>query len=267
MRLEGSRIGKIWRVGEVFVFETTGDTKFLIVRQGGFYPSNYAPRGVADGFSMYLRKHVSGRIISKVSQYGLDRVVRVDFRDASLVFELFGKGNIVFIENGLVSTSFKRSTRFKKGEVYQPPESINPLTLSDSEFVDLVKDKTKKEVARIIGIGNLVEEIWDEPLKMFSNLKELVEKELSVGDVEAQFKKLDSESLVEKREKIANAERTRLGKSISELKKTIGSYESKSVRYKEAGLRVMSNLTHYDSLIKTALQKGKKRIKVTLSDN
>jgi predicted ribosome quality control (RQC) complex YloA/Tae2 family protein len=264
MKLEGLRLGKVWRSGRALVFEA--GKKFLIARPGGFYLSGYAPRGKADAFSMFLRKRVTGKVTKAVTQHKLDRIVRLDLGDTSLVFELFAKGNVVYIEDGEVAGYLYSSKRFRKGEAYVPPESIDFLSLSGQDFTELVEGKTKAEVARLLGIGKLVEEVWGEPGAMLSALKEFAGKPLMPGDVEQRFKEKDLQALYDKEWERRSAQRTRLGKSIEELKQKTRSYEDEAARLEVAASTIMAHLPQYQLLVEEAFRKGKKRIKVSLSD-
>jgi len=264
MNLKGVRIGKVKREGDIFIFETTKDHKFLIARPGGFYQSDYAPRGEADGFCMYLRKHISGKIIEEVIQHKLDRVMTLVFKDSSLIFELFGKLNIIYLEDGKIMNSLRRSKVFSKGGSYTPTESIDFLSISEGEFKELVGGKTKRELARVLGIGNLVEEVYDkDPLKMREQLLILAKKSLDLKEVEESFKAEDLDRLSSDREAKLNAKRTKMQKSIDELKNKIISYEKKAGSYRGAGQMVISDLPRFEALLSEARKRGEKRIKVS----
>jgi predicted ribosome quality control (RQC) complex YloA/Tae2 family protein len=260
VRLETCRVGKIFRQGDVFAFEITGDRKFLIARPGGFYPSNYAPRGEADGFCMFLRKRLTGQIIRGVAQHNVDRVVFLEFDSFRLVFELFGKMNIILIEDGGVAGSLRRC-----GKTYAPPESVDYLSLPESEFLRLTEGRTKAEVARLLGIGKLVETVWGGGIH--SSLRKIAEIPLSPDEVEAEFKAGDEKELTEKSIQGANSKTRQMEKTLAELKKGIDESRAKAEGYRKAGKLVLSNLPFFDGEIKKAFQKGEKRIKVTVPDN
>ena len=262
MNLKGLRLGKVWKARNAYVFEITGPKKYLIARPGGFYTANYAPRGGADGFSMFLRKHVKGRVIQDVRQHNLDRIIFLDIGDATLVFELFGKGNIFLIEEGRISGLLHRSKRFEKGGTYSPPESVHYLSLTSEEFANLVENKDKAEVARTLGIGGLVEDAWGEDMQAF--LKKLADDPLDPEEIEERFKEDDLKSMKEEAEDEMGSERKKLEKSIEELKGTMDEYEKKAGNYRKAAEKLMGDRQKYQELIDSAHGKGKKRIKVTL---
>jgi predicted ribosome quality control (RQC) complex YloA/Tae2 family protein len=199
MKLEGLRLGKAWRSGDALAFEVTGPKRYLIARPGAIYLANYAPRGPSTGFPMFLRKHVSGRIVRSVEQHNVDRVVTLVFDGASLVFELFGRCNAIYLEDGKVVKSRHRSPRARRGGPYNPPESVDYLSLSGDEFVNLVEGKDKSEVSRALGIGPLVEEVWGEPGEIYRKLHELAERPLDLGEVTKEFRERDREELASQR--------------------------------------------------------------------
>ena len=264
MSLKGLRLGKVWKARNAYVFEVTGPKKYLITRPGGFYLANYAPRGGADGFAMFLRKHVKGKIIQDVRQHNLDRIIFIDLGDATLVFELFGKGNILLLEGDKITGLLHRSKKFNKGGAYSPPESVHYLSLTDKEFANLVEDKDKAEVARTLGIGSLVEDAWGRDMQTF--LKKLADDPLDPEEIEERFKEEDLKSMKEEVEDELGSERKKLEKSIEELKKTMNEYEKKARNYRIAAEKLMGERQKYQALINSAHEKGKKRIKVTLSD-
>jgi predicted ribosome quality control (RQC) complex YloA/Tae2 family protein len=260
VKLGTCRIGKVFRQGDVFAFEITGEKKFLIARPGGFYPSNYAPRGEADAFCMFLRKRLTGQIIRAAAQHNVDRVIFLDFDNCRLVFELFGRMNIILVEEGRVAGSLR-----KCGKVYVPPESIDYLSIPESEFLSLIEGRTKTEVARLLGIGKLVETVWGDGIH--SSLRGIAETPLSPDDVEKEFKAEDEKSLAEKKLLEINSKTRQMEKTVAELKNGIDESRAKAGVFRRAGRHILSNLPFFDGEIKKAFQKGEKRIKVTVPDN
>ena len=49
-----------------------------------------------DSYVMLLRKHIAGKLV-RVEQLNFDRILRFTFEKASLVFELFAKGNVILL--------------------------------------------------------------------------------------------------------------------------------------------------------------------------
>lgn len=261
-RIEGARLGKAWRSGDAWVFETSADKGYLVARPGGFYLTDYAPRGDATGFPMFLRKHISGRIVREVSQHKVDRVVRLHFNGAQLIFELFGRGNVVYQQEGEVQGAFRQSKRARRGEPYRPPESVDYLAMGRDEFVGLVEGMDKGEVARELGIGQLVEEVWGGPAEMWEKLQALADEPLDPQQVEEHFRERDREQLAARKREKKEAEKARLRKSIEGVERTIEEYEEKAGRLEAAAQHVMRNLHEYDRKLREAAGEGRRKLKV-----
>lgn len=94
-------------------------------------------------FVMFLRKRLMNSKVVNVEQIGFERILRIDFekeKNHSLVFELFGKGNIILLdEDGKVVSALERQT-FKdrdvtKGVLYDPPlREHNVATMDEPEL-------------------------------------------------------------------------------------------------------------------------------------
>ncbi|MBS7612417.1 NFACT family protein [Candidatus Bathyarchaeota archaeon] len=104
-------------------------------------------------FVMFLRKYLSGLKVSKVSQRGLEKIVEVSFEGGrgkyTLVIELFGNGNLVFLdENRVVKAILRRvssKTRtIKPGSTYQyPPTLEDPREAGIEKLMNIKKTGSK----------------------------------------------------------------------------------------------------------------------------
>ena len=86
-----------------------------------------APEKVG-GFCTQLRKLLNNRRIEEIEQIGSERILKISFRDAALYIELYGKGNILLVEDVIKAAQF--SIAFEQrtigvGEKYDPPEREN----------------------------------------------------------------------------------------------------------------------------------------------
>lgn len=264
--IEGSRLGKAWRSGDAWVFKISTEKGYLVARPGGFYLTDYAPRGDSTGFPMFLRKHVSGRVVQRVRQHKVDRVVWLEFGGSRLVFELFGKGNVIYEKGGEVQGAFRRSQRARRGEPYQPPESVDYLGVGKGEFVELVEGKDKGEVARELGIGRLVEEVWGEPDEIWEKLQAMAEEPLDPAEVEEHFRQEDRERLAGRRQERVRAEKVRLRKSMEEVEETIQEYEEKAEGLESAARAIMCDLPGYDRKLREAAKEGSRKLAVEPED-
>nr|QNO54432.1 hypothetical protein IPKNHHKO_00006 [Methanosarcinales archaeon ANME-1 ERB7] len=79
-----------------------------------------------DSFCQKVRKELDNSRLTAVSQVNNDRVILLDFRAGSLYFEMFGKGNIILVQDGKTVSAVKREKwadrEIRPGAAYQPPK-------------------------------------------------------------------------------------------------------------------------------------------------
>ncbi len=136
---------------------------------------------------MLMRKRLSSGELTSVEQHGFDRVVRLvgerGDEKYSIVVELFGDGNFVFLDGEGVVLRSLRTVRLKTrtvagGEPYEyPPERVDPSELSYDGFVKEMEESGSdvvRTLASVMGFGGLyAEEIC---------FRAGVEKELSIDE-------------------------------------------------------------------------------------
>ncbi len=160
------------------------------------------------GFCMYLRKYLTNSRIREVNQLDFERIVEIKLetkeKKYSLVFEIFGKGNILLLEDGIIlsATDYKkwkdRTVKPKEKYIY-PKQEYNFLKLKEVDLIRLF-DNTEKEsivkaMALSLGLGGIyAEEICllanvDKNIipKKFKKIKELFDaiKKLRKLDIDA----------------------------------------------------------------------------------
>ncbi|MBR9679609.1 MAG: hypothetical protein GOU99_01000 [Candidatus Altiarchaeota archaeon] len=255
-------MGKIWRAYDSFVFEVSGEKRYLIARPGGFYLADYAPKGKAGNFSLFLRRRLNGRKIEQAEQLGLDRIVILRTADSQLILELFGKLNIILTDlSGTIIHALserdwsKRSIR--PGKTYVPPESFDFLSIGKQAFVELVTDKNKSELAKLLGIGRMIDDVWGVPEELWDHLNQIdVDPDL----IEAKFKQLD----LEKGRSEKSSKTKKLEKSIAKQKKTIEQYEERATELRNTAEQMFSRLVEFDDRLSNARKTKQKRLKITL---
>ena len=91
-------------------------------------------------FAMTLRRHLDNARIAAIEQRGFDRVVTVAFdRGPRLVFERFGKGNVVLVQDDAPVAPFRRAA-FRDRQIAPrapydyPPAAANPLAMAPEAF-------------------------------------------------------------------------------------------------------------------------------------
>lgn len=138
-------------IGKKEIFNKAG--KWLILRD----PKKGA--GQPGTFAMVLRKHLSNARLTGVEQHEFDRVLVLDFQKKEsfqLIFELFGRGNVVLVKEGKIVNPLRReswsSREIKIGEDYKfPPSHQNPQSLSQSEFESLIKE-SERDLVRTLAL-------------------------------------------------------------------------------------------------------------------
>jgi predicted ribosome quality control (RQC) complex YloA/Tae2 family protein len=136
---------------------------------------------------MLMRKRLSGGDLVSVEQHGFDRVVRLvgerGDETYTIIVELFGDGNFVFINSEGVVLRSLRTVRLKTrtvagGEPYEyPPERVDPSALSYEEFVEEMEESGSdlvRTLASVLGFGGT----YAEELCARAG----VEKELSIDE-------------------------------------------------------------------------------------
>ena len=109
--------------------------KWLFLREVPDKPESPPP------FAATLRKHLDNARIERVQQHGFDRIVVLSFdRGTDLIFELFGKGNVVLVEGGTTLAAMRRvafrDRTVAVGVPYGfPPAAADPLAMSADAFV------------------------------------------------------------------------------------------------------------------------------------
>lgn len=97
------------------------------------------------GQSKFLMDKFENLRVESIYQPNFDRIIRIDlFSGKSIVFEMFGKGNIIILENGIIVFALEyrewRGRAIKKGEVYiTPPPPSNPLNIKFEDFSMFLK--------------------------------------------------------------------------------------------------------------------------------
>lgn len=175
--LGGGRIRNIYQINRVFIFRVrTSDEDFQLLVEPGkrvhlTWYERVKPR-FPPPFCITLRKHLKhGRILS-VQQYDFDRVVMLNVgfakNRATLIFELFGDGNIVLLdEEGKIIVAEKyasmkdREILPKKKYLFPPSRGKDPRNISFEEFREVLagsKGKIAAILVRSLSIGSVLAE-------------------------------------------------------------------------------------------------------------
>ncbi|MFH0816803.1 MAG: ribosome rescue protein RqcH [Methanobacteriota archaeon] len=140
----------------------------ILISSGSFVIAGDAdlPEGaLPTSFAMLLRKHLSGARLVDVRQEGFDRIVRFTFSGAEgvreLVVELFGSGNVILLQDGVIVQpltvrSWAKRT-LKSQETYLPPPPPLDITQLTEEKTAEVLAGSKSDIVRtlasVAGLG------------------------------------------------------------------------------------------------------------------
>ena len=169
-KFQGYRIDKLYELGEGrFRLRLTnkGDKAYLsCVLPDTLNETSFIEKAdTATGFATAFRKRTSGFIITSISQMNRDRIIQIDAEKGvdriSIIFELFGKGNLIIIDKSMAILLAYRRQEFKdrlvaSREKYSPPKSTTVDFTSDAPY-QISRDVTDESVSRYfasaLGIG------------------------------------------------------------------------------------------------------------------
>ena len=112
-------------------------------------------------FATYLRKYIDNARIGRTWQVGFDRVLVMEILKADfeyqLIFELFGGGNILLVNNGKIENCLihktMRDRSVRPGSDYIMPKArFDPTVSPFEEFVEIIKNSTS-DVVRTLATG------------------------------------------------------------------------------------------------------------------
>lgn len=107
-----------------------------------------------DRFVEKVEKELAGSRLVAVRQIGRDRIISLDFDKGSIICEMFGKGNIVFVRDGKTVCAYKYESwsdrEIKAGKEYRFPKSnVSDALVPSGKYiiVDMMRLPLGKEYA------------------------------------------------------------------------------------------------------------------------
>ena len=198
--LTGARVDKSFQPTKDIVvmrFHVAGTGRVDLVMQCGsrIHTSKYPLENPTNPptFPMLLRKRVKGAHVESVKQHNFDRVVEIRVKKDkyyTIVVELFDKGNIILLddENNIILPLKRKhwSTRdisSKKEYIFPEERGINPITVTEDEFKEIIRN-AESDIVRTLainGFGSLYAEEIIQRADIDKNTltKDLTEDELS----------------------------------------------------------------------------------------
>ena len=175
--LSGARVDKSFQPTKDIVvmrFHVPGTGRIDLVMQCGsrIHTSQYPLENptTPPTFPMLLRKRIKGAHVESIKQHNFDRVVEIRVKKDkyyTIIVELFDKGNIILLDdknNIILPLKRKqwshRDISSKKEYIFPEEMGINPITVSEVEFGELLKNSDSDVVRTLAmkGLGSLYAE-------------------------------------------------------------------------------------------------------------
>ncbi|MEM5834291.1 MAG: ribosome rescue protein RqcH [Candidatus Aenigmatarchaeota archaeon] len=195
--LEGGKIQGIKQEGKTFLFEIYKKERFflkVLLDKAIYLTKKKEKFEKATSFCMQLRKHLLGKTIRNVFQVGFDRIVELEIDGLSLIFEIFGNGNLILANSsGLIITAFeKREWKDRKiipKALYKyPPSCINPFDKNFFDFQKFLKEK-KSEIVKVLASDfGLSRKYAEEICERLGFKKEKICSELDQSEIDKLFR-------------------------------------------------------------------------------
>lgn len=205
--LEDGHLDKVYQSGSdvLFRINTKGAGKADLFFRGGKWLYLSPDRPETDQspgpFAAYLRKNLANARIGVSEQQGSDRAVvtKVYKSDGeySLIFRLFGGGNILLVRDGiivncLVQRTF-RETVTRPGQPYEAAQQrFNPFTASEKEFLETFRTSVADTVRTLATVNNLGGQYAEEICARAGIRKDIPSQDVPDGDVSALYSALRS---------------------------------------------------------------------------
>lgn len=88
-----------------------------------------------DGFAQKVKKELKNSRLLEITQVNDDRIIEMRFENASLIFEMFGKGNVILVEEEktVAALHYRKwaGREITRGKKYTPPPSNIRKTLAE----------------------------------------------------------------------------------------------------------------------------------------
>jgi predicted ribosome quality control (RQC) complex YloA/Tae2 family protein len=195
--LKGNYIEKIYQLNrdEFLIKVKNINTKLketIFVRNGEFICTTQKQIETPEKpstFAMTLRKYLLNGIITEITQYEFDRIIKFKISrkegDYVLVIEFFSDGNLILVnpEGKIILPLIQQDWAFRsiRGNVtyMPPPPQTNPFNLTKEKFIDLLKE-SKADLVRTLAVNiNLSGLIAEEICK-----RARIDKSIKIEDID-----------------------------------------------------------------------------------
>ncbi len=249
--LENSFLKKVQQIDkDVFRFSFT--RKDLLVKIGkGFVITEERISGEPSNTAMFLRKRLKNKKLLALKQHDLDRVLILEFPEYYLIFEFFGKGDMLLTDKEF---NILFSFAGKKGKYSFPePRGYNPEIITLEEFRTVfTEEDIVRSMARNINLPGKYIEYLCKSLNIDPNKEKPDEKEIELlyygmkNMIENPPENLESEFSIEVEEK--------------QKEEKLPDYASLAEEYKKIGDWITCNARVINQMIEAFKKKDFKKI-------
>ncbi len=225
--------------------------------------------------SSILRKELKGKKLISIDVVNKDRFIEMNFGEKRFYLEMFGKGNAVLTENGVIKYALNygefKDRKIKKGEEYRLPQL---LPLNPENLINKFKRKT---------MGQALGTIFGKPYSDYLLAKDGISKDERVDKsmlermiesfyenanaylfTDGDFGVLPFKEVKEKGKELSfyidnfykhsfkSKKLEKLMKARKELEKKIKEFEEKSEEYRKIGDWIYEHYVEVEELIKKA---------------
>lgn len=197
--LKGSRVDKSFQPTKdtvVMRFHKAGTGRIDLVMQAGsrVHTSQYPLTNPQNppSFPMLLRKRLRGANVISITQHNFDRVVEIKMQKEqtyTIIIELFAKGNIILLdeENNIILPLKRkqwsdRDISSKKEYIFPSEHGINPITINNEEFHELIANSEDDLIRTLAknGLGSLYAE---EIMQNVNITNEIIDKKTQCSEL------------------------------------------------------------------------------------
>ncbi|HLD02883.1 MAG TPA: NFACT family protein [Candidatus Nanoarchaeia archaeon] len=162
-QIEDSKIVKVYSKGKDITIELfkSGKGRLLLRIIPGiaiFITKDKDTTDIPNPFAMTLRKKLKQGKLLEIKQIDSERIVELRIDKLRLIVELFGKGNIVLVDNedkilSCIDNQEWKDRTVKKGEIYKrPPGKADLFKLEPEEFKVLADKSDKDSIVKVLAV-------------------------------------------------------------------------------------------------------------------
>lgn len=250
----GSRVQRLRKIRDLVYQLELGNSWLLIDLSFGCFLSPLW-EWQEDNFCKSFTGLMKGKRIESIGQVGLDRIIRINCGVWEIVLELFGGGNILVLEDGIIRRVLKpkewKARKLFPGEKYLlPPVVEMPKTKEEFEKIPAIQLVGKKYASELVG-----EDAWSRFLILLEKASQ------GTGSPEAGFNILGDKPFsrvvgeyykkeaMEDLGRIKSKNIEKLSATIEKQKELIKEYKNESNLLRTKGKYIYDNLEFFEYIL------------------